>query len=428
MSIRLKTAAVFFFVFVAILLPVNVIVFNRLQRTLEQASQREMQVEAQKLLAQVKTDPVVIPAPAPGYAFRLTKMLGELEVELHATTNFPEWVELVLPRTYFRLDSLEIFVQQNRDERGAFNLVLARSADRLREELATLKSYLFLSLTISVFFSGSLIYLITGYLLKPVTDIAQVATEIDLSKSNKRVRVPVANDETRQLAEAINLMLSRIDQDAKNQTYFFAAAAHELKTPLAVMKAELAVRPLNPDSLLHELQRLENTVEDFTILALLKSEKLQLRLESLGFDELVYAALRKLRFASQSKQTVIQVTIPEVDLPRVMADAFKMEAVLINLIENAIRHSAGGGAVVITVAVTQKGLNCAISNPVGVEISNPNAFRREFTKSDAFTPGMGMGLWICDRILALHGFAFNLACTSGQFTATINIPRTDSPA
>lgn len=425
MSIRLKTASVFFFVFVAILLPVNVIVFNRLQLTLEQASQREMHVEAQKLLGQFKTDPVVIPAPAPGYAFRLSEVLGELEVDLHATTNFPEWAALPVPETYSRQDSLEIFRLKLRDERGAFNFILVRSANRLRDELATLKNYLFLSLALSVLLSGSVIYLITGYLLKPVADIARVATDIDLSKSNKRVQVPSAHDETRQLAEAINSMLSRIEQDAKNQTYFFAAAAHELKTPLAVMKAELTVHPLNHESLRHELQRLENTVEDFTILALLKSEKLQLRPEALPFDELIYAALRKVRFASESKNTLIQVRIPEVDLPRILADAIKMEAVLINLMENAIRHSVGGAAVNIAVALTPEGLVCVISNPVGMEITNPNTFRREFTKSDAFAPGMGMGLWICDRILALHGFAFDLACASGHFTATISIPAKD---
>jgi signal transduction histidine kinase len=265
---------------------------------------------------------------------------------------------------------------------------------------------------ISILVAAILVYLVTGYTLRPIKQIIGVAQRINASKSIERVPVPATNDENRQLAQTINLMLARIENSIKSQTNFFASAAHELKTPLAVMQTELSVmlNSVNDESTAHllqnqlnEVQRLDRVIQDFLLISQLKSETLMVRMKEDRLDEALYSSIKRSKYLTRDRKIQLKVTMPDETQHFLCEFDFdKMETVFSNLLENAIKYSVHQSTISIHVFKNEK-LSIVISNPFNGLMSDVEKLKSEFKKSNELSTGLGMGLWICDQLMRLQG-------------------------
>lgn len=421
-SLRAKASALFFIVFLSIILPVNYIIYGKVRSTLAEADTRELQAEAEKIGERIRLDPLEIPLPPVSYSMQLQQMSGPVPVILFVSPEFPatewtnSWPEVV------ELEETKI-VTIHPSSNPLLMVSLARSNQRFLSQIQDLRIYLFAANAGAIILAGLLVFASAGLMLRPIKKITDVASGITASNSIGRVPVPETHDESRQLAETINQMLERIELAIRNQVNFFASATHELKTPLAVMQTELSLAiSQSPDaatrkileSQLIEVQRLSRVIHDFLLISQLKSNSLALRAQPQQPEEVIYAAIKKVKYRGIERGSQIRVTLPEEPISLIQLDFDKMETVVANLLENAIRYSP----LCSTVEVRLYPGKMEVINPTEGLANIPAELDKEF-KSSTLSSGLGMGLWLCHNICRLHNATLSMAAVPGQVTTTI---------
>jgi two-component system, OmpR family, heavy metal sensor histidine kinase CusS len=431
-SIRTKTAVLFFLIFLGVILPVHWLVYKKIETALTETNERELKAEAEKLLSQVRLDPLTVPIPAEGFLLRLQVEQPWQWEEIFSSPGFPALQQFEYLQETVYADTLEILTVRKPLEQPetALLLSLARSNLVFQQQIASVQFYLFAAIALAVSLAGVLVFLASGWILKPIKEIAKAAVQIKTSKDDIEIPVPTTHDESRQLAESINAMLLRIYQSAKAQTNFFASAAHELRTPLAIMKAELTMAN-NETSveripfLLREVERLERVIHDFLLISELKTDTLVIRKKTEFLEELIYASLKRVKVTTEAYNTTVQLTMDEDAAGySAQADADKLETVITNLVENAIKYSPRNSVIELQLTQVEGGTSIIVSNPVLAAVKNPELLVQEFKKSTELSSGLGMGLWICDQMVKRHGCSLTLSSTESQFRAALIIPTT----
>jgi signal transduction histidine kinase len=431
-SIRTKAVALFFGVFLVILIPTNWLIFQKIVSALDAADTSELNAEAGKLVSGVKLDPITIPLPPNGYLLKI-QVTREIQAEdVFTSPEFP----ILFPDSYFSeslvWDTLKIVNQKKTLDYSANTLIvsLARSTSHLTQQVATIRSYLIGANVISLALAGILVFIAAGKLINPIKKIILVASHITASKSIARVEVPQTQDESQLLAETLNDMFRRMEWSIKNQINFFASAAHELRTPLAVMQTEIGVALQQADatqqkilqSQLHEVERLNRIIQDFLLISQLKSETLIVRKKEERIEEVIYAALKKVKYLVLEKKSKFQIKL-EGHLGEINCslDFDKIETVLSNLLENALKHSATYSIIQLSATTENETIIISIHNPIEKSIENIHLLKNEFQKSSELSGGLGMGLWICNQIVKLHAGKLELISTHNEFIAKLSL-------
>jgi signal transduction histidine kinase len=422
-SLRAKASVLFFAVFLVIILPVNYIIYGKVRSTLAEADTKELRAEADKIAGQVRLDPLTIPLPPLGYSLQLQRSAGPVPIVLFASPEFPvmdpgtPWPDVI------EYDTIKVVTVPSATD-PLLTISMARSNRRLADQTQDLKVYLFAANAGAIVLAGILVFGAAGWMLRPIRKIMNVAEGITASNSIGRVPVPNANDESRQLAETINRMLERIEFSIRNQINFFASATHELKTPLAVMQTELSLALSQStdaaarkilESQLTEVQRLTRVIHDFLLISQLKSNSLTLRSRPESLEEVVYASLRKVKYRSQERNSQIRVTLPDTPVAMVHLDFDKMETVIANLMENAIRYAPAGSIIEIVIAEKQ----IRVINPTLGLVNIPSELDQEFKPSRELSSGLGMGLWLCNNICKLHQASLTVKYDTDRVVALI---------
>jgi PAS domain S-box-containing protein len=196
---------------------------------------------------------------------------------------------------------------------------------------------------------------------------------------------------------------------------FIRVAAHELKTPVAIMKgyADLLLRSSErlPPALAGSLEaiergagRIDRLVGDLLDVSQLQLGRMEIRREKVDVAELVDVVTR--RVALTTKKHEIRVTESEPVV--VQADRARLERVLDKLLDNAVRYSPRGGGVEVSVCVRDDHAQvCVCDHGVGIARSKQGRIFERFYRAHTDTPhdygGMGVGLYISREIIAQHG-------------------------
>jgi heavy metal sensor kinase len=281
--------------------------------------------------------------------------------------------------------------------------------DALRLDLA-------LALPIAAVLAMLVGWYVGGAALQPVDRMRAEVAAISASEPERRLAVPGTGDELAALGVSLNAMLDRMQAALERERRLVDDASHELRTPLANLKAELDLAlsraRTEPELLgaLHsasvETDRLTRLAADLLVLARQHDGRLPLRLEEADLEVLAAQAVD----AAAGRASVAGVAIG-VDAPsglRIRVDPARVRQALDNLLDNALRHTARGGRVALTVG--RDGGNVAIRC-----IDTGSGFPAEFLER-AFEPfartaddravdpeGAGLGLAIVRAVAEAHG-------------------------
>jgi signal transduction histidine kinase len=296
------------------------------------------------------------------------------------------------------------------DER--LTVVAGATYEDPNEALRGLATVLFISAPIALLLTGLIGYGTVRGALRPVERMRRQAAEISAHKPGARLPVPPTNDELARLGRTLNDMLARLEHALERERTFVADASHELRTPLAILRAELDVA-LRGDRSVEELEaavisaseeaaRLGHIAESLLLLARSDSGELPLRHDTVDVRTLLEDV--RDRFAGRAADAGRPLEVDAPDGLVVEGDRGRLEQAVSNLVENALRHGAGGvritaapqGRDAVELAVCDEGEGFA---PQFI----PHAFERFSQAGEGRSAtGAGLGLAIVALVATAH--------------------------
>ncbi|MFB7496354.1 sensor histidine kinase [Streptomyces sp. NPDC056161] len=285
-----------------------------------------------------------------------------------------------------------------------------------------------------VLFVAALTWLLVGRALRPVSAIRQEFTEITERDLHRRVPVAAARDEISQLAQTMNRTLDRLQQGMNRQRQFIADASHELRSPIAALRAQLELalaRPSRTDwptavhKALGDTERLQAVASDLLLLARLDAQETHRR-TAVDLSELA---------AEESQRQPRTITMSGDgggEGPVVTGSRVQLLRLLTNLADNARRHART--RVSITVGVSDGTVELAVDDdgPGIPEADRERVFER-FTRLDGARArqdgGTGLGLAIARDIARAHGGTLAIETSPwGGARLLLRLPRAQEEA
>ncbi len=295
-------------------------------------------------------------------------------------------------------------------------VTVALPYEPIEDAMGNLVTAIFLGIFGTVFLVGAASYWLMRKTLSPVDIITRRARQISQNSLRLRIENVQPGDELGNLAETLNDLLERLERAFNSQKQFLADVAHELKTPLSVLRSHWEVEIGKPDTpqdlrekLTHDIEtisRLTHVLDNLLLLA--QTENLQENFEfaQLRLDRLLNDLSADVRILTDRKNQTLRVApLPEVT---VWGDSRRLYQLFFNLFENAQKYSPPGA--VISLRVEQR------DGEVFIEISDtgpgipagdlPHIFRRFYRVRGGRSsphPGSGLGLAIAKLIAEVHG-------------------------
>lgn len=302
-----------------------------------------------------------------------------------------------------------------------------------------------------VFIAGTslLLLAVTGLLAlwgirRGLLPLQELATQASLVSANQwKLNVPADAEqitELRPLTESMTTMLARLERSFTQQREFLGNAAHELKTPVAVLKSTLQSllhRPRSSEEYrkgveqsLEDLERLERLLQ--WMLRLARAEQwahgaLRRDLPMVNLGATCEEAVERIRPLAETRHTTLRLNTNGPVLFR--ADPEDLQLVWVNLLENAVRYSPEGASVEVTVSKNNGGPARVMFQDHGVGIPKtdlPHVFER-FYRGDPSraraTGGFGLGLAIAKALVEAYGGAISVDSEPGVGTRmTVELP------
>lgn len=309
-------------------------------------------------------------------------------------------------------------------------LIISRSLDIIAGEFAALKNIGIMSFVVIYLLSFIIMIIFTFFVYRPIKQISHAATEF--AKGNLKYKVLVVNtdDELGKLANSLNYMASQLRTLEEDQRKFIANISHDFRSPLTSIKGYIEAmkdgtippesREKYLDTVLFETNRLNKLTKSLLTINAWENKEHRLDISDYNIKTEIRHVIETLEVLSNKKKILFETTFKTKYLV-VSADRDKIEQVLYNLIDNAIKFSDIGSTIYIT--VYDKGDKIYVSikdNGVGISSENiPKIFDR-FYKLDSSRgkdkTGTGLGLSIVKEILQYHNENITVVSTEGAGT------------
>jgi signal transduction histidine kinase len=260
----------------------------------------------------------------------------------------------------------------------------------------------------------------------PVAALSAAAESISVENLAERLPMPEADDEIARLTVVLNDAFARLNASYEAATRFSADASHQLKTPVAVLRAGLeSLRDgghldgdgkTEVETLLRQVRRLTGLIQDLLLLA--RTDARRLSLESQPFDLADLAAsalddLETLTYGRLEVESEIETGIT------VCADRRHLAIIVQNLVENAAKYTPDGGRVRLTVKRdgNQARFSVANTGPALPEEDREGIFERfrRGSKVGENQSGHGLGLNIALALARSHGGDLTLVRSDGEW-------------
>jgi heavy metal sensor kinase len=312
---------------------------------------------------------------------------------------------------------------------------MAAPVDQISETLGILRNVLIGLTPLMLIGAGFGGWWLSRRALKPVDEITAAAEAVSVTDLAARLRVAQTNDELQRLGEAWNRMLERISASVQQMKRFTADAAHELRTPTAIIRsgAELALhRERTPGeyqsvlrTIVKESASLSELIEDLMWLARHDAGTLPKRREPVNLREVAADAADAILPVAASRGVSVSVSHGGQSEAVVLGDAASLRRMVLILLDNAIKFSTDRGNVLLRIALDDRvQLEVSDSGPGIAPELLPHVFDR-FYRSDPArsTPGAGLGLSIAKAIVEDHGGSISISTESEAGTVMrVSIP------
>lgn len=295
--------------------------------------------------------------------------------------------------------------------------------------LVALVSAIVLALAVTWYFSRRL--------HRAIAAVADSASEVAAGRYSARIPQPGLGVEFDQLADTFNQLAHRLDTTETTRRRMLADLGHEMRTPLATLDAHLealedGVRTLDETTLgvlRTSTQRLGRLAQDISAVSQAQEGNLRIRYTQVSPRQLVDAAIQAASDGYRAEGVALVQN--EATDARVSADPERIEQVLSNLLDNALRHTPTGGTVTVTSRANHRWVELIVEDSgVGIEPEQLtqvfDRFYRANTSRNQHQGGSGIGLTISKAIVEGHGGRIS-AHSAGNGTGTtfiVRLPRT----
>jgi signal transduction histidine kinase len=314
-------------------------------------------------------------------------------------------------------------------------VVVASELESVDRAVAVVRTVFVLGSPVLIALVAVLAWLSAGRALQPVERIRNRAARISGTNVEDRVPVPGGRDEIHDLAVTMNDMLGRLDEHQRSIRRFTADAGHELKSPMANIRALVETR--DPDAvdwttlqarLVTESGRAAALVDDLLFLAAGDEGAVPpVEPTTVHLDDIVFDAAERL-----AEMEHISVDIGEVTPVPVVGDRVLLDRVVRNLADNAARHADGVVAFSLRGDPGSVELRICDDGP-GIPVEDREAVFDRFHRLDAgrgrASGGTGLGLAIARRIVTDHGGTIAVEDgAAGGACLTVRLPRPEDEA
>jgi signal transduction histidine kinase len=266
--------------------------------------------------------------------------------------------------------------------------------------------------------AGAAGWFVARWALRPVDRMRAEAAAITLSGMDHRLTPPRVRDELHRLAGTLNAMLGRLQSAMSAERAFLAEAGHELRTPLAALRAELDLalrRPRTREelratlvSMSEETDRLARLADDLLLLARAADGRLPLHREDVPVKPALQSVAALFHARAVDAGIALKVRAPDVNE---RLDPLRVRQALVNLVDNALRHTPRGGTVRLTAEIEDGALLVRVSD------TGPGF-------DAAARGGAGLGLRIVEAVAHSHGGSIAVGSAYGDGgCVTVRIPR-----
>ena len=302
-----------------------------------------------------------------------------------------------------------------------------------------------LGILLVVIVAGSCVaYFLIGHYTKPVQQLSAHMKEISPNTLSDSIAIEGGGEEIQELVKSFNQMTEQLDEAFAMQRRFSASAAHELRTPIAVLRTKLDVFKKKKreqreydelvDTMETYIDRLSSIITD--LLEFAETSELG-ETENVSLDAVITTVVDDLESVAQNNMVNMQIDVQ----PKVQSEAQNfivkgntnlLYRALYNLVENAIRYNNEEGSVNITLETRgQEGVIIIADTGVGIapeqrELVFEPFYRVNKSRSREFG-GAGIGLSLVKTILKRHGAFITVSENNPQGSVfTIRIPLVDS--
>jgi two-component system sensor histidine kinase VanS len=275
-------------------------------------------------------------------------------------------------------------------------------------------------------------WILAGRMLAPLDRIAEATRTAATGSLSHRIRLPGRSDEFRELADAFDAMLARLEAQVAEQQRFAANASHELRTPLAITQTllDVARRDPNrdPDELVDRLHDVNVRAIDLTeaLLLLSRADQRSFAREDADLSLVAEEATETLLPVAEERGVTIETSgdvAPTIGSPTLLLQ------MTTNLVHNAIVHNLPGeGTVWVTTSVQPNTVVLTVEN-TGEQLTPQlvstlvEPFQRGSKRVRTDHAGVGLGLAIVKSITEAHGGTLTLtARAEGGLRVTVRLP------
>ena len=255
-----------------------------------------------------------------------------------------------------------------------------------------------------------------------------------LTSSQVGEQVPVEGPtEVRELAIEFNGLSKRLAAGEKQRQQMSSDIAHELRTPVTVLRGHLeammdGVYPLDTEHLAvayDQTIHLARLVEDLRLLTQAEAGRLELNPRSVAVKPLVEAVVARFAPLAQDAEIAVKYDVAPA-LPSINVDASRTQQVFDNLLANALRHTPPGGEIAITARTSSRGVEFVVANPGVLEPDELAHLFDRFWRADAArqrdAAGSGLGLAITKQLVLLQHGAIRAEAHDGTISFIVDLP------
>lgn len=303
------------------------------------------------------------------------------------------------------------------DVRGDYNKIVGNDGTRYYSAVIIIPNVVgYRSAVLLQYFSSSGSFLSKQFLLYIVIDILGILALYLVSKTY------------------ISKTMYPVEESRKKQADFIAAASHELKSPLTVIRTSASAVSCDKDNGDHYLATIENEctrmatlVDDLLLLSSTDARNWTMRSSQVELDTVLINIFETYERTCQNNNFELRIELPENILPKILGDEVRIGQAIVILLDNALCHSKGSGALVIRAYAKKSYVYLEVEDHgIGIQSEKKELIFERFYREDKARKDkmhFGLGLSIAKELVTLHGGTISLRDTAGGgCTFVIKLP------